>query len=266
MEIVILKNSADAAVAASTLIARLIAAHPGHNVLGLATGSTPLKTYEELVKLYKTKQISFRKTTTFNLDEYVGLTKENPNSYHAYMHKNLFSLVDLDPSRCHIPDGTNENLELECQEYEEKIGSAGSIDLQLLGLGQDGHIGFNEPSSSLSSRTRLKTLTAQTREANAVHFKSADEVPKHVITMGLGTIMESKHCLLLAFGKSKAQAVRQMVEGPITASVPASILQMHSHCTVILDEEAAALLERKEYYREVFANKPPHQRWDLPLN
>jgi len=266
MEVAIFKNDTLASQAAALLIARRIRKNSGHAVLGLATGQTPLLTYEELVKIYVARKVSFKDVTAFNLDEYLGLAGSDPRSYRAYMKAQLFSGVDIDLSRCHIPDGMSKDAQEECLKYEEKIRTAGGIDLQLLGIGQDGHIGFNEPSSSLSSRTRIKTLTENTRVANAAHFGSSEAVPKHVLTMGLGTIMEARQCVLLAFGANKANAVAKMVEGALTASVPASILQMHPHCTVILDDQAASKLERQSYYREVFDKKPDWQRWDLPLS
>jgi glucosamine-6-phosphate deaminase len=266
MEIAIFKSSHEASQAAANLMARAVVQSNGRAVLGLATGQTPLQTYEALIRIHAAGKLSFRGVTAFNIDEYVGLSGSDPRSYRAYMRERLYSKVDIDPERCHIPDGGSADPRAECRSYEEKIRSAGGIDLQLLGLGQDGHIGFNEPSSSLASRTRLKTLTANTREANAAHFGSSGEVPMHVLTMGLGTIMEARHCVLLAFGNKKADAVAKMVEGPLGASVPASILQMHPSCTVILDQEAAAKLSRIAYYREVFERKPGWQRWDLPLD
>jgi glucosamine-6-phosphate deaminase len=266
MEIAIFKNSREASQAAANLIARAVLQSAGRTVLGLATGQTPRQTYDALIKIHAAGKLSFRGVSAFNLDEYVGLSGSDPRSYRSYMREHLYSKIDIDPARCHIPDGTTTDPRAECASYEEKIRADGGIDLQLLGIGQDGHIGFNEPSSSLASRTRLKTLTANTREANAAHFASKGEVPMHVLTMGLGTIMEARRCVLLAFGANKADAVAKMVEGPLGASVPASILQMHPSCTVVLDEEAAAKLSRSAYYREVFERKPGWQRWDLPLD
>jgi len=262
MEVVIKSNSDRASLSAALLIKKLLGKASEGAVLGLATGSTPLKTYVELIKLNKEKLLSFKNITTFNLDEYVGLGATDPNSYHSYMKKNFFSKIDINPDRCHLPNGESKNIALECEDYEEKIKAAGGIDLQILGIGQDGHIGFNEPASSLSSRTRLKTLTEETRSANSKYFGSIKKVPKHVITMGLGTILEAKTCLLLAFGKEKALAVAEMIEGPLSASVPASILQLHPRCTAIIDDAAASLLKRKTYYEEVYAAKPDWQCWD----
>jgi len=266
MEVAIFKDSKLASQAAANLIARTMIERSGKLVLGLATGSTPLDTYSELVRLHRNGKLSFKSVRAFNLDEYVGLSGNSPHSYKTFMQTHLFSKVDIDPRHCHIPDGKSLDPRGECLRYEESIRSAGGIDLQLLGLGQDGHLGFNEPSSSLSSRTRLKTLTESTRRTNAVHFGSHDEVPHHVLTMGLGTIMEARRCVLLAFGEKKADAVARMVEGPLGASHPASILQMHQNCTVILDETSASQLKRQDYYREVFSGKPEWQRWDLPLD
>jgi glucosamine-6-phosphate deaminase len=265
MEIAIFKDSKQASQAASSLIARSINQKANHIVLGLATGQTPTQTYAELIKLHLRGRLSFKGVTSFNLDEYVGIADSDPRSYNSYMQTHLFGKIDIDPSRCHIPNGMNLDTEAECHSYEKKIQEAGGIDLQVLGLGQDAHLGFNEPSSSLASRTRLKTLTEDTRRANAAYFESIEHVPKHVLTMGLGTILEARHCVLLAFGRNKSDSVERMVEGPISASVPASILQMHPKCTVILDQDAAANLKRKDYYVEVFESKPIWQRWELPL-
>lgn len=232
---------------------------PG-SVLGLATGTTPLGLYRELIRLQREGEIYFGAVTTFNLDEYVGLGPEHPQSYRYYMEEHLFAQVNLVPERIHALNGLAADLAGEAEEYEAKIRAAGGIDLQLLGLGGDGHIGFNEPSSSLASRTRLKSLTARTIADNARFFSTPDEVPRHVLTMGVGTIMEARRVVVLATGAGKAAAVRGMVEGPITASVPASILQMHPRCVLVVDEAAAKDLERAEYYRWVFANKPGWQR------
>jgi glucosamine-6-phosphate deaminase len=266
MEVAIFKTADEASRAAACLIGRSLKEKSSGAVLGLATGQTPLGTYEELVKMHKAAKISFRNVTAFNLDEYVGLESSDPRSYRTYMRENLFSKVDIDTARCFIPDGSTRDPRAECAAYEEKIRKAGGIDLQLLGLGQDGHIGFNEPSSSLSSRTRLKTLTHVTRAANAANFGGSEKVPQHVLTMGLGTIIEARHCVLIAMGANKSDAVQKMVEGPMSAMLPASILQMHPRCTVILDEAAASGLAKQNYYREVFAGKPAWQRWDLPLD
>jgi glucosamine-6-phosphate deaminase len=257
---VIIKPDADAvSKEAADVFERTLRRKP-ESVLGLATGSTPLGLYRELVQRSREGRISFLDVTTFNLDEYVDLRGDHPMSYRSYMNEHLFSLVDVRQSRTHVPDGCAPDLAAHCVEYEDAIRRAGGIDLQLLGIGSDGHIGFNEPSSSLSSRTRLKTLTPRTIADNARFFGSEDKVPRHVITMGVGTIMEARQIVVLAAGEVKAAAVAATVEGPITANVPASILQMHPKCVLIVDEAAAARLTRGDYYRWVYDHKPQWQR------
>ena len=229
-------------------------------MLGLATGSTPLVFYRELVTMHSRGEVDFAEVTTFNLDEYAGLSPDHPQSYAYFMRGQFFSRVNVAPSRIHIPDGLARDIPAHCEAYEAAIRNAGGIDLQLLGLGSDGHIGFNEPTSSLGSRTRLKTLTERTLRDNARFFASPSEVPRHVITMGVGTILDARRCVVLAFGAQKAAAVAAMVEGPITADVPASALQFHARCALLIDEAAAAQLKRADYYRWVYANKPDWQR------
>ena len=225
-------------------------------VLGLATGSTPIGLYETLARMHKTEKLDFSSVTTFNLDEYVGIPPNHPHSYHTFMTTHFFNAVNIPTENCHIPQSTAEAHEEFCELYEAAIVNAGGIDIQVLGIGKDGHIGFNEPSSSLGSRTRIKTLTQSTLEANAPHFGgTVDAVPKMAITMGVGTIMEARQCLLLASGESKAEAVAHAVEGPITAEVPASVLQMHPRTVVIIDEAAASKLKRVDYYKQVYTNK-----------
>jgi glucosamine-6-phosphate deaminase len=259
MEIIIQPDSTSASVLASRIVARLIR-DKRDCVLGLATGGTPLKLYEELVRLHREEDLDFSRVTTFNLDEYVGLSPDHSASYHRYMEENLFRHVNIPRHRIHIPDGLAPEVPEYCQQYEGAIRAAGGIDIQILGIGVDGHIGFNEPTSSLASRTRIKTLSEQTRGDNTHHFGDIGEVPHHVITMGVGTIMESRMCLLLAFGEKKATAVAQMVEGPVTSMVPGSILQMHPQAKVFLDEAASSKLEKRDYYRWVFDHKPDWQR------
>lgn len=258
MEVIIKPDPAAVSKEAAQLFRRQLAAKPA-SVLGLATGSTPLGLYKELVALRKREEIDFAAATSFNLDEYVGLPADHPQSYRAYMDTYLFSQVNFPSDRTHVPDGMAD-VPTECAEYEAAIKAAGGIDLQLLGIGGDGHIGFNEPSSSLKSRTRLKTLTPQTIKDNARFFGSEDAVPRHVITMGVGTIMDARSVVVIALGASKADAVVAMAEGPITASVPASILQMHEKCVLIVDEAAATKLRRLDYYRWVYDHKPDWQR------
>jgi glucosamine-6-phosphate deaminase len=258
MEIIILPTAAEASEVAARLIARQVREKPS-SVLGLATGSTPCKLYQLLARMHREDGLDFSKATTFNLDEYVNLDPTHPASYHQFMEENFFSHVNVRRESVHIPDGMVADVPAHCAEYERAIREAGGIDLQILGLGSDGHLGFNEPGSSLASRTRIKTLTERTRSDNARFFTGAQEVPHHVITMGLGTIMESRMCLLLAFGKAKAEAVAASVEGPVTASVPGSLLQFHPQAKVLLDAESASLLTRAEYYQGVYQNKPSWQ-------
>lgn len=259
MEVIITPNPEEGALTAARILDHVVRAKPAA-VLGLATGSTPLGLYKELIRRHKEEGLDFSGISTFNLDEYVGLEASHPASYHRFMQENLFDGINVSPANVHIPDGMASDVNAFCRDYEKKIRAAGGIDLQILGIGNDGHIGFNEPSSSLASRTRLKTLTQVTIEANKRFFKSIDEVPRHTITMGVGTIMEARICLLLAFGEGKAEAVKAMVEGPVTANCPASVLQLHQRVIVIADDAAAANLARADYYRYVYETKPEWQK------
>ena len=259
MEVLIFDKDANASRYAARMFAKLIRKKPDA-VLGLATGSTPCLLYAELCRQHEEEGLDFSGITSFNLDEYVGLDGEHPSSYRRFMQQVLFDQVNVKPDRVYLPDGKSNDIPATCADYENSICTAGGIDLQVLGLGSDGHIGFNEPSSSLASRTRIKTLTRETREDNARFFDSADEVPRHCITMGIGTIMEARQIVLLAFGEHKATAVKQVVEGPISAMWPATILQMHPSAVVLLDDAAASRLDQKDYYREVADNKPDWQR------
>lgn len=260
MEVIIQPTPEAASAVAARIVSRLLREKP-NAVLGLATGNTPLRLYRELIGLHERKETAFTNITTFNLDEYIGLSADHPQSYHHFMHDNLFKHLDIPGERIHIPDGMTADVSTFCAAYEEKIKAAGGIDLQVLGIGTEGHIGFNEPTSSLASRTRIKTLTEQTRQNNAPFFVEGEEVPRHVITMGIETIMESRTVLLLAFGEGKAEAIAQTVEGPITAMVPASILQMHPDARIIVDEAAAAKLKHTTYYQATYAGKPDWQRY-----
>lgn len=259
MEIIIRPTPTDCAETAATIVADLVHRNPAA-VLGLATGSTPLGLYGELIRMHRGEVLDFSRVTTFNLDEYVGLDGCHPASYRRFMQEHLFDHVNVRPENIHIPDGRASDIPAHCREYEDAIRKSGGIDLQVLGIGQDGHIGFNEPSSSLASRTRIKTLTEQTISSNRRSFSDGEEVPRHVITMGVGTIMESRTCLLLALGESKAKALASMAEGPVAAMCPASILQLHPCAVVIADEAAAQYLERADYYRYVYENKPDFQK------
>ncbi|HEY2413203.1 MAG TPA: glucosamine-6-phosphate deaminase [Pirellulaceae bacterium] len=250
MRVIIQPDYDTGSLRAAKIVADLIRKKPDC-VLGLATGSTPLGTYRELARLHKDEGLDFSRVTTFNLDEYVGLTSIHPQSYRQFMQMNLFDKINIPLTSTYVPDGRALDFEQHCQQYEDRIRDAGGIDLQILGIGSDGHIAFNEPGSSLGSRTRLKTLASETIRDNARFFGGEDKVPRLAVTMGVGTILESKRCVLLAFGKHKAAAVRDTVEGPVTAQVTASALQLHREVIGIFDEEAAGLLVRREYYADV---------------
>ncbi len=250
MEIVILNSYDEVCREVADRIILLVRRKP-NAVLGLATGKTMLGVYRYLVKAYEEGLVDFSRVTTFNLDEYLGVLPVDPESFHYYMEENFFKHVNLKKENIFIPSPFPEDLQEECENYEKKIKEKGGIDLQLLGIGRDGHIGFNEPSSSLTSRTRVKTLTEQTLKDNFPEGKG----PRFAITMGLGTIMEAKEIILAACGREKAEAVAAAVEGPISSSCPASVLQMHPRAHIILDREAASLLKRKDYYLWVFRHK-----------
>lgn len=235
------KNYEELSATGAQIVAQLVRRKP-NCVLGFATGSTPLGMYKELIRMHQTEGLDFSKVTTFNLDEYVGLPPEHDQSYHYFMWENLFKHINVDRRFVHIPMGMAQDIEAHCEWYEEQIVKAGGIDLQILGIGANGHIAFNEPGSSLGSRTRIKTLTGTTREANARFFKKPDEVPKFAITMGVGTIMDAKQLLLLASGESKADAIAATCEGPISAACPASIVQLHRYAFVVVDQAAASKL------------------------
>lgn len=247
MLVIIKKDFDEMSKEAAQFVAERIRKKPSL-VLGLATGSTPLGMYQELIRIHRDGGLDFSRVRTFNLDEYLGLPAGHPCGYHHFMRENFFQHVNIRPQSIHIPDGLAKNIEEHCEWYERQIEKAGGIDVQVLGIGANGHLAFNEPGSSLGSRTRIKTLTQQTIKDNARFFKSLDEVPRYVITMGIGTIMEARELLLLASGKNKAKAARAAVEGPITAMCPASILQMHRKAYVMLDRPAASLLSDTATY------------------
>jgi len=250
--------------AAASLVARIIAhdlrANP-HLVLGLATGKTMERVYRQLVRIHKDQNLDFSLCRTFNLDEYVGLFPSDPHSYRHYMDRHLFCQVNIEPRNTHLPNGLATNLDEECRRYEASIHRFGGIDLQLLGIGKAGHIGFNEPLSALRSRTRVKALTPTTIRQNAPLFGGEDKVPRRAITMGVGTIIEARRCVLLATGESKAEVIAQAVEGPITSMVTASALQLHPRCTVVVDERAAGKLKEQDYYRWIFDNEPEWEEY-----
>ncbi|MEX2174577.1 MAG: glucosamine-6-phosphate deaminase [Pirellulaceae bacterium] len=250
MRVIIEPDAEAASRRAARFVAELVRRKP-NCVLGLATGSTPLGAYRELIRLHREEQLDFSRVTTFNLDEYVGLGPAHPQSYRCFMQQNLFGRLNIPVGQTHVPDGRALDFEMHCRQYEQKIRDAGGIDLQVLGVGSEGHIAFNEPGSSLGSRTRLKTLAGETVRDNARFFGGEDKVPRLAVTMGVGTILESRRCLLLAFGAHKATAIRDAVEGPITAQVTASALQLHREVLVVLDEAAAGQLARRQYYAEV---------------
>jgi glucosamine-6-phosphate deaminase len=253
---VIIRPDADAA---AELVARIIAKDLRANpalVLGLATGRTMEDVYARLVQARRRARLDFSLCRTFNLDEYVGLPPTHAGSYRHYMNRHLFSKVNIDLRNTHLPNGAARDLEAECERYEALIAKVGGLDLQLLGIGRDGHIGFNEPLSALRSRTRVKTLTPTTIEQNAAFFGGPGKVPRRAITMGVGTILDSRRLLLLATGAEKAGIVAKAVEGPITAMISATALQLHPRCTVVVDEAAASQLQGADYYRWVFANEP----------
>jgi glucosamine-6-phosphate deaminase len=255
MEVIIQPNEEQAARLIARVVAHELRANP-HLVLGLATGKTMECVYRHLVGLHREQHLDFSLCSTFNLDEYVGLLPADPNSYRHYMEQHLFRHVNLDARNTHLPNGMAEDLDAECRRYEGQIQRFGGIDLQLLGIGKAGHIGFNEPLSALRSRTRVKALTPTTIKQNAQFFGDEAHMPRRAITMGVGTIIEARRCLLLATGESKADVIAQAVEGPITSMVTASALQLHPRCTVIVDAAAAARLKEQEYYRWIFDNEP----------
>jgi glucosamine-6-phosphate deaminase len=250
VRVIIETDSETASCRAARFVAAVVRKKP-NCVLGLATGSTPLAVYRELIRMRKEEALDFSQVTTFNLDEYVGLSSIHPQSYRQFMQLNLFDHINIDPTHTNVPDGRALDFDTHCRQYEQRIHDAGGIDLQILGIGSDGHIAFNEPGSSLGSRTRLKTLTSETIRDNARFFGGIEKVPHLAVTMGVGTILESRRCLLLAFGAHKAEAIRATIEGPVTAQVTASALQLHREVLAILDEAAASLLVRRNYYAEV---------------
>ena len=258
MEIVITADGATAAAIVAGIVERVLAERPAP-VIGLATGSSPLATYSRLIDRYRAGAISFARASAVVLDEYVGLEPDHPQSYRSVVRRELVDHVDLPPNRLFTPDVHTADLAAACAHYDGLLSELGGVDVQLLGIGGDGHVGFNEPSSSLASRTRVKTLTGQTRADNARFFADPDDVPRHVVTQGLGTILDARHLVLVACGAHKAAPVAAAVEGPVSAMCPASVLQLHPHATVVVDEPAASALRLADYYRETWEHKPPWQ-------
>ena len=256
MEVIIRTSPEEGAELTSRLIAARMRAKPDF-VLGLATGRTMERVYDRLVAKHKKEGLDFSKCRTFNLDEYIGVPPEDEHSYRFYMNHHLFSRVNIDLANTHVPDGMAGDLRAAAAHYEQLIHEAGGIDVQLLGIGEAGHIGFNEPLSALMSRTRDKALMPLTRQQNAEMFAGdPDKVPKRAVTMGVGTILDARELLLLATGRAKASILAKAVEGPITAMISASALQLHPNCKVIVDEEAASELKEREYYDWIFQNEP----------
>ena len=241
MKIIRAKDYKDMSRKAANIISAQVIMKP-NCVLGLATGGTPVGAYAQLVEWYNKGDLDFSEVTTVNLDEYRGLPKEHPESYWSFMHKNLFDHVNIRPEAIHLPDGTNPDAADACAKYNDIIHSVGGIDLQLLGLGPNGHIGFNEPADDFTYGTHVVTLAADTIEANARFFKSADEVPRQAVSMGIGNIMAAKCVVLVATGENKAKAGYDTIRGPITPRVPASVLQLHPCCVILTDREAGKLM------------------------
>ncbi len=266
MEVIICRDADAAANLTADLIESALQIKP-NMTLGLATGRTMENLYGKLVQKHKDQLLDFSLAVTFNLDEYIGLAPEDPNSYRTYMNHFLFDKINIDKRNTFLPNGTADDLDAECAEYEAKILDYGGIDLQLLGIGCTGHIGFNEPLSAIHSRTRCKALTPGTIAQNAPLFDDPSMMPRRAITMGVGTILEAKRCLLLATGEEKAEIIAKAVEGPMTAMISATAMQWHAKCTVILDEAAATCLEQTEYYHWIFQNEPewePYREKYLP--
>lgn len=259
MEIIICPDGDEVARVAAETVAQVCWRVGPDVVLGVATGSSPLALYRDLAALVSAGKVDLSGASAFALDEYVGLPEGHPESYAEVIRRTVTEPLGLDPARVRVPDGRADDIEEACERYELAIRDAGGVDIQILGIGANGHIGFNEPSSSLSSRTRIKTLTPKTRADNARFFDSLDQVPVHCLTQGLGSILDADEVVLVAQGASKADAVAAMVEGPVSASCPGSILQTHQYATIVVDEAAASKLANHEYYRWAYANKPAWQ-------
>lgn len=246
MKVIITKNYDELSKKAAMLVKEQID-KKHDSVLGLATGSTPIGMYKELIKIYKQGLIDFSNIVTFNLDEYVGLDENHPQSYHRFMFENFFNYINIKRENIHIPNGISDDFTKECEMYDKEIEEIGEIDLQVLGLGVNGHIGFNEPDDYINTKTHIVSLKDETINSNKRFFKSIDDVPRKAITMGLGTIMKAKKIILLASGKNKAQAIKETLKGYLTTDVPSTVLTMHSNVYVIIDNDAASLLDKQDY-------------------
>jgi len=244
MDLYICKDTVEASLKAANIIKELIN-EKKDAVLGLATGSTPIETYKNLVDMYEKKELSFKDVKTVNLDEYIGLSGDHDQSYRYFMNDNLFNHVDIDKNNTHVPDGMISDLDAHAAEYENLIDSLGGQDLQLLGIGVNGHIGFNEPNEELELNTHVEELTSSTIEANKRFFESADDVPKKAISMGMGSIFKAKKILVLAFGEAKADVIKALSDSKVTTQIPVTLLKLHPDVTVIVDEKAASKLENK---------------------
>ena len=246
MRIIVCENYEEVSKKAAQMILSQVTLKP-NSVLGLATGSTPIGMYENLVKFNKKGDIDFSEVRTFNLDEYYNLPKNNTQSYHYFMHKNLFDHININPANVHIPNGMTDDVNAECKRYDELIKEADGVDIQVLGIGNNAHIGFNEPTISFEKGTHLVELEESTIEANSRFFDNIGDVPKKAITMGIGSIFKSRKIMLIATGENKAEAIYNTVYGKVVPEVPASILQFHSDIVLILDKEAAKLLKEEDY-------------------
>lgn len=241
MNVLIYESEEQIGIAAGNYMCGQVLQKP-NSILGLATGSTPLKPYSQMIELYKKGVIDFSKVTTFNLDEYVNLDVNDKNSYHSFMHENLFDHINIPEENINFLDGNAEDPEEECRRYEEKIKAAGGIDIQLLGIGSNGHIAFNEPADCFQRWSHVVTLKESTVKDNSRFFKSIDEVPTQAVTMGIGSIMQAKKILIIAIGENKAKAIKQLIDGNVTPMCPASVLQFHTDVTLMLDKAAASLI------------------------
>ncbi len=241
MNVLVMKNTQEIGKAAGTMFAAQVISKP-NSVLGLATGSTPIPTYQYMIELYKQGVVDYSKVTTYNLDEYCGLTHDHDQSYYYFMQENLFKGINVPTESIHVLNGVAPDAQAECDAYDAAIDAAGGIDLQILGIGNNGHIAFNEPCSNFPAKTHIVSLTQSTIEANKRFFESIDDVPKQAITMGIGSIMKARNIILIATGAAKAEAVKAMINGPVDPQCPASILQFHPNVTIFLDEPAASLL------------------------